>query len=416
MTSMGMATANASGFSPTTRQLLRRAALFVGFLLSGGMLNINRAALLAILVVLVFMLRSPFNLVRRELVGVWIVVAVVFAVALIGGGDFNVGANAVRLANFIAAALLLLIYIDEPRDLLAIDAYPLLKLFSFQAIVTVAVAVVAPGLFQPLEVNDTVYSTILMIFTFHVTLDDATRFIRPDGFFWEPGVLQIYLNLFLFISLFILKRYRDAALAAFAVLLTQSTSGVIIAGMLIGWAYWQHLRIAGRTQKIFAAILAPALLIPTAGVVYLNVQDKLTGEYRGSAFARQYDAITGFRIALAHPLTGIGFDYDRYYQESEIYGYREVDLDDRTLTERGNSNSFSATFAALGFPIGLLFVFGLVRQRFFVARLPFAALMIVSLIGEALLLTPFFLMFVFSAFLIPTASPSRRSAHGRLPA
>ena len=416
MTSMGMATASASGFSPTTRQLLRRAALFVGFLLSGGMLNINRAALLAILVVLVFMLRSPFNLVRRELVGVWIVVAVVFAVALIGGGDFNVGANAVRLANFIAAALLLLIYIDEPRDLLAIDAYPLLKIFSFQAIATVAVAVVAPGLFQPLEVNDTVYSTVLMIFTFHVTLDDATRFIRPDGFFWEPGVLQIYLNLFLFISLFILKRYRDAALAAFAVLLTQSTSGVIIAGMLIGWAYWQHLRIAGRTQKIFAAILAPALLIPTAGVVYLNVQDKLTGEYRGSAFARQYDAITGFRIALAHPLTGIGFDYDRYYQESEIYGYREVDLDDRTLTERGNSNSFSATFAALGFPIGLLFVFGLVRQRFFAARWPFAALMIVSLIGEALLLTPFFLMFVFSAFLIPTASPSRRSAHGRLPA
>ena len=108
-----------TGFSPATRQLLRRAALFVGFLLSGGMLNLNRGALLAVLIILVFLLRSPFNLVRRELAGVWIVLAAVFAVALIGGGNFNFNANAVRLANFIAGALLLMLYMDEGRDQLA---------------------------------------------------------------------------------------------------------------------------------------------------------------------------------------------------------------------------------------------------------------------------------------------------------
>lgn len=402
-----------TGFSPATRQLLRRAALFVGFLLSGGMLNLNRGALLAVLIILVFLLRSPFNLVRRELAGVWIVLAAVFAVALIGGGNFNFNANAVRLANFIAGALLLMLYMDEGRDQLAADAYPIVKLFAFQSILTVVVATIAPGLFSILPVNDTDYRTIFMVLTFHVTLDDASRLVRPDGFFWEPGVLQIYLNLYLFLSLFVFRKMRDAAIAAASVLLTQSTSGVLGAGVLIGWAYWQHLRVASRNQKIFAAILAPVLLIPVSAVVYLNVQEKLTGDYRGSAFARQYDAVTGFRIALAHPLTGIGFDYDRYYQEAESFGYREVELDENTLTDRGNSNSFSATFAALGFPVGFLFMFGLFRQRFFVIRWPFAALMAVSLISEALLLTPFFLMLVFSAFLLAPTSTPRNAARGR---
>lgn len=391
-----------SRFGPKTEQLIRRALIFDAMLLSGGNLVFNRIVLLAILVLLASLLKSPISLLRRELAGIWIAIASIFTLALIGGGEFNIAANAIRLANFAGAFLLVVVYIDKDRRQISDDLWPILHFFAFQALATVILSIIIPGAFRIFTINDGEYHTILMIFTYHIYLQDSARLFRPDGFFWEPGVLQIYLNIYLFLAIFTYRRLGIAVLATISVIATQSTSGIIIALGLISIGVLKFLATADMKLKLFGVIIAPVILIPLVAVAVVNVNDKLFGEARGSSWARQYDAITGFRIAAAYPLTGIGFDYDRYNQESEVYGYRDVDLNDDHITDRGNTNSFSALFASLGFPMGLMIMIGLVRQRFFRERLTFSMIMLISLSSESLLLTPFFSMLVFSGLLLPT--------------
>jgi len=390
--------------NPVYRQLLRRVILFLAFLMSGGMLIYPRPVLLVAVGVLCLFLQTPLRPFRREFAGIWILLFVLFGVALIGGGDFNVGSNLVRLANFLAAIPLLCLYIDEGRDSLARDAFPMLRLMAIQALITVVLAVGAPGLFRPIEVNETVYQSIFLIFNYHVTLQLEGLIPRPDGFFWEPGVFQIYLNIYLYLALFVFRKRWEAGLALVAVFATQSTTGAIIAGMLLLFAYAQSLQIAGRVQKLAVLVLAPILILPALAVVYQNVTDKLTGAFSGSAFARQYDFYTGMRIAAEYPLTGIGFDYERYYDEAQKFGYLETKLSDHNIVDRGNSNSFASMFASIGFPLGIMFIIGLFRQRFFKNRLLFGLLLSLSFIGEALIFTPFFLMFIFSGLLLNRGS------------
>jgi len=54
------------------------------------------------------------------------------------------------------------------------------------------------------------------------------EFCRNQGLFWEPGVLQIYLNLFFFLQAFIFKQNRWLILIGFAILGTYSTTGILI--------------------------------------------------------------------------------------------------------------------------------------------------------------------------------------------
>ena len=56
----------------------------------------------------------------------------------------------------------------------------------------------------------------------------GVEFCRNQGLFWEPGVLQVYLNLFFFFHAFIYKRKRWLILIGFVVLGTYSTTGIII--------------------------------------------------------------------------------------------------------------------------------------------------------------------------------------------
>ena len=56
----------------------------------------------------------------------------------------------------------------------------------------------------------------------------GVEFCRNQGLFWEPGVLQIYLNLFFFLQAFILKQNRWLFLIGFVILGTYSTTGILI--------------------------------------------------------------------------------------------------------------------------------------------------------------------------------------------
>lgn len=377
---------------------LRRAALFVGILLSGGNFILPRIPLLILLVVLCVLARGPLMGFRRQMLAIPMVLIFVLIASLAAGG-FDIASVATRYANFAGALALLGLYSGQPRNTLAIDLDILLKWMVPQAILTVIFAVLFNRFFTAIEVNDTVYQTFFYIFNYHVMMEEGSLFFRPDGFFFEPGVFQIYLNIYLFLCLFVFSRFFHAIGAVIALACLQSTTGLALCVVQLGVAYLLHLSKIEVSKTLVVALLGIAALIPVGIFAYDNYETKTTGVLQGSAWARQFDLITGARVAASNPVVGIGFDYERYYAEAERVAYRETQLGDHAITERPNSNGIVTALYTMGIPLGLLFLAGLFTQPFLPLRWLFGAILLVSLMSEALLLTPFFLLFSFAGFM-----------------
>lgn len=387
--------------NPVWRQRIRQIALIAAILISGGLLSIPREPLLLIVLVACFALKNPVRLFAGEFALIWILLLAVIGVVLIGGEDFQLMPIVIRYANFAAGLALLLVYIDEKRSTLASDLYWILKLMAFQAILTPVMVILFGQFFTTFVIADTTYNTLGYVFTYHELLATNSLFKRPDGFFFEPGVFQIYLNVFLFITLFVRKqRAFDIALAAIAVIATQSTTGAVILVLQFSLAYLHWLRSADRRQKLGVFILVPIILLPLGAYMTYNVTEKFYGALSGSAEAREYDLRTGLRVAMEKPLTGIGFDYDKYFDVASRVGYREADLSRDNITERGNTNGIVVLLFSVGIPLSVVLLLGLAFQRMFRPRFLFSGLVMLSLIAESLFFTPIVLMLTFSGLLI----------------
>jgi len=386
--------------SPETQRRLRLLALFVAMLMSGGLLIFPRPLLLPLLGALCFMLVNPLRLFRREFMIIWLVLLMVAAAALVGGQALQADEMAIRYANFFAGFLLLLVYSGLGASQLSEDMMPILRIMAVQAILTPIVAIVLPGYFTTWEINETEYQSIYLIFTYHEFLAPAL-IKRPDGLFFEPGVFQFYLNTLLFIALFMRQfRWRDVLLAIAAIMFTQSTSGAVIMVTILAVYGLRRVRHTAAHETLLVLILVPLIIAAPVIYAYSNVVEKFTGEQAGSSWAREYDLRTGLAVVQENPLTGIGFDYDRYREIANDVGYKETILSDENITERSNSNGIIMMLYSVGIPIGLIFLWGMMRQRFMRPRALYGAAMALTLLSESLVFTPFMLAVIFSGLLI----------------
>ena len=187
----------------------------------------------------------------------------------------------------------------------------MLKWMAIQALATMVIAYTLPFLFFAINVNNIPYHSCLLLLNYHDTA--SSTYIRPDGFFYEPGVFQIYLNLYLYLALFELKNGKQAFLATVAVLSTQSTTGIIIALILLGARYFKLLRNANLRLKLTVLVLGAIVAAPLVLFAYNNAVNRFTGRAAGSSWAREYDLYTGLNVIAHHPLVGIGFDTEQYH-------------------------------------------------------------------------------------------------------
>lgn len=392
---------------PRARRLARRTALIFAMLISGGNLILPRAGLILGLVGAAILLVSPARLLRRELALIWAVLGLTAVVALIGGGEIRPGPFLTRYANFFAGLLLLAAFLDERRGTLERDLLPIFVVFGIQAVGTPITALLLPQFFLQFEVDDATYHSLLFFFTYHENI--VTLIKRPDGFFFEPGVFQIYLNFYLYIALFRVHEPKHIALALAAVLATQSTTGVVIAALLCMFYALNRMRRSGASEQVLLMVMAPLVLLPIGVIVGLNLEDKLFGAFSGSRDARQFDLLTGLRIIAEYPLAGIGFDHQRYLEVSAQFGYFEDTQTYEAFYGRTSSNGIVTMMYMVGIPLFLFYMAGLLRQRFFPHRLLIFLLLFLSFMTEALIATPFFLMFVFSGLLVAAERRARNT-------
>ena len=379
---------------------LRRMALFLSMLISGGLALFPRDPLVLTVIVLC-LAATGLRLPRwRSIWPLLALLAAVLFVTLARPGPLSLASLVSRYAHYLAALLMVHMYLRAPEGALNRDLLVLLRPMAWQAILTVLLAHTLTFLFLPLVIGEQHYRSFLLLFTYHITIEEAGGLIRPDGFFFEPGVFQIYLNLYLYLALFVLHKPRQTALAVLAVLSTQSTTGMLICLILLGTALLQRLNRGSFGRKAATALMALALAPPLLVMGYDNISDKLFGVSQGSSWARQYDLVTGLNIVAENPWMGIGLDVERYLNASSLHGFEGTLLTAAQLRERPTSNGLVQLFYSMGIPLALPFLLGIFRQRFFRHRWLIGIWITLSLLGEALLFTPFFLFIVFSAFVV----------------
>jgi hypothetical protein len=386
--------------------LVRRIILLFAMLMSGGSLLLPRLPVLALIVLLCLVARAWRIDLKRELLPCIVLLVAIFILTLLRPEGAGLESTAVRFANFIAGLLMLDLYLRASGDALQRDLYAILKLMVWQALLTVVLGETLNWLFIEVDVSETIYHTLLGLFTYHVTLEDGGGLIRPDGFFYEPGVFQIYLNLFLFLALYVFRNRLWSFLGLAAVFSTQSTTGVVIAVILLGTFFVTRYITRGTlAARIFKAAAAIMLTVPLLYLASGNIREKVTGESQGSFLARQYDLLTGVNVLVENPWLGIGFEYDQYHRAASRLGYGDSPLPERMTEERSNSNGMVFLLYSIGVPLALPFLIGMFRQCFFPHRALMGMLLLLGLMGESLVFTPFFLMIIFGGLLLPGRRP-----------
>ena len=229
------------------------------------------------------------------------------------------------------------------------------------------------------------------------------EFVRNQGWFWEPGINQIYLNILLYLEGFVFKRNKwIILLTVFAIFTTYSTTGIII--MMITLIFIFKSSIKKNPILIFSAI---SIVIPFYFIAKSNVEEKL----EDSSFQKRYfDLIQTISITKDYPLTGIGLD-DSFFSDFRsshfinnnlLNSFEEsTSLELRAKsTDKGSSNSITYLMVAMGIPISSFLLYCLFKQTLFPNRKRVLMMIIfISVFTEPLLLRPFFLILIVSGMM-----------------
>ena len=110
-------------------------------------------------------------------------------------------------------------------------------------------------------------------------------FCRNQGLFWEPGVLQSFLNALFFLEAFVIKKRKYLLiLTGFVIMTTYSTTGLAL--LLLQIIVYIHMEF--KKNKI----LIPLVLLcsfPIYFIFSINIDEKIRGEREASFQKRLFD-------------------------------------------------------------------------------------------------------------------------------
>lgn len=375
---------------------LRHLAVFSAMMASGGNKIIPVEVWLVLCVVCCLALLHWTLPVHRRLTTIYLWIGAVDVLLIVQGGVSAFPSLVSRTLVFFTSVLLLEVYLKRSIDQFMSDLFGLGRFMAIQAIITFVLGTVTPGLFLAVNINDITYKTIAYVFTYHNIENVGIEYIRPNGFFYEPGVFQIYLSIFLYLCLFWRLNIRWVVVACIAQITLWSTTGLLIT---MGLLLLSSKRIYAGTSRVWRPVIAIAFmvsLVPMTYVVVNNVAEKTFGDLRGSNYARLYDLNTGLSIIQRKPFEGIGFSTERYLEYSNLLGGIDENLSAALLFERPNTNGLIQALYVIGIPLGGYLLIGLFRQRVFSSKLAMAIILVLSLYAEPLTFTPFFLLILMS--------------------
>ncbi len=225
------------------------------------------------------------------------------------------------------------------------------------------------------------------------------QLVRNQGWFWEPGVNQVYLNILLYLEGFVFKRGKwIIPLIVFAIITTYSTTGILIMMIVLVFIFLKSIK----RNPILYLILGFIIAYPLFRVAQSNFEHK-TNENASSMNKRIFDLVQPLAIAIDHPITGVGLDIEHFqkYRAEYFLDFETQNLLTVQHTEKGSTNSITFLIAATGFPVALFLLYALFKQNLFTYRKGvFMTVIVISVLSEPLLLRPFFLILIVSGMFV----------------
>lgn len=314
---------------------------------------------------------------------------------------------------------ILLAYLYSKRNFVY-DLMPVLKFYSFQALATLLVVNTLPE--SMFSSGESILGKHLFYIFYRMDYETIGGIQRLSGWAWEPGCLQILLNLLLF--LMIQDRNNGLKQLWWIVLLilaTGSTSGYIVMLLNLSIYCLSHAK-SSFFFIFFLVVIGQIVLLP---FLMVNIDEKLMFSDNGistSGIIRYRDFYTGLMCLRDYPLLGIDMT-----DLSTNPIYKKLEFESLNLTKVGADWYNYFDVAAGGYTNGLFCmtmmwgVFGLyLLFRFFKCSLwrQFSKkywyivpiIFILSIISEPITNTAFF--WFFCIFDIVNRKNKIQLAHG----
>lgn len=375
------------------KAILQRVILFIIFLTSGGA-NYVDSYLLSILALLFLSIIYIYEgkLYRKQNILIILCITILFFLAnffLTGMAGYQT--YIVCLIYLIIAFLFISTY-QYNQDLIKTMYSVLIFVLYFSIVSFFAQFLVKPYLIYDESLRALSFYKIFIYHEKPYFMD----LLRVQGFFWEPGILQFYLNLLMFISLSYYKNVKIAVLAAFAIFTTYSSIGIVLLLLQALYFYFKYYA-KFNVRSLFVFIAFSLTFVVGSLVMTSNLEDKLIGANAQSSYGRIYDAMTGIEIIKRHPMTGIGLDTEKYLKVQNQLSYMGTLLPDEAIKDRGSTNGIISFISQLGIFASLFFFYRLYFSNIILKdKVIFRLLLFVTLLVEPIMLSPFvFLIFIY---------------------
>lgn len=235
-----------------------------------------------------------------------------------------------------------------------------------------------------------ILNTVFFVFNYQSEIEFmGGHFYRNQSLFWEPGILSIFMNLYILIS-FVKKKFSILFyLSIFILLTTFSTTGYILfASQLIYFFYSSRRNLfVSLMSVIFSLIIVFYFLIP-------NLEEKIYGQGVASFDLRTFDLLNAISIFKSNAFSGIGLDPSVYLKLYDKFEIGDFNFTYDVYTDlRGNTNSILMIFVSFGILAGSMFYYAFFNKNIFGNNSKiFYFIILVSLFSEPLILSNFFLL------------------------
>ena len=391
------------------KNIARISMLFLSLLITGGAFLYNIYVLSALFALCFFVYINSCRISiysHRYLKIYWLLIGIflltIYHTIL---NDHFSSAVMIRGINFLFAYFMLICYLDDddPTTRFIGDYIVLGKVILIHALCCTLLLITVPRAYSLMPGHETIINAWGIFFSCRPGVSNIFVSWPPRcmGMFWEPGVLQFFVNLFLYILLFQVDEKKInllwILLCGVVVLMTQSITGIYL--MVCIFIFY----IIRRKKYIWLALVPFGIGISIDMFSHKILSE--SSEEAGSYWMRLGDTLSAWQIIKDHPLLGIGFDNDDFILLRRGVEYQGI-LDAEYFWDRGNTNSVLTLFYALGVPLALYMIIKLYNQKiFFKQRFLFFLIIIVSCMSEPLLLLTFPLFFMFSGMASPSVKP-----------
>ena len=266
-----------------------------------------------------------------------------------------------------------------------------IRFFAWLALINFILIHLLPYAFFLGKSSDGGYFTRTFGYIFNLSASFALgpfSIMRNAGAFWEPGVLQILMNILVYYDLFEKRDTSNRAwLPILIILTTFSTTGYFILAMQLFVKYRKRIKLNLRGLLLAFFGFGFALLV-FVNIKAKVVQDTNVSVEESSALLRAYDFLVTAEIAIDNWSLGVGYSIEEMNNERKSRSISLGSNNEEISLDRGSTNSFVQQFAYFGVILGIMYFILLFKQQLFnKQKTLFFFIYLISLSSEPVIFT-----------------------------